>query len=112
MMLGFFASGSFADNLDVPMQPGRVNDIIPKLETFKKSRRFMFCLIYVSTDSLFLNLPWFCLLFVEFIILVIMQMFLDSPGLRIPFKKSLAPCGFEKRIVFIRNRVFFQNLIE
>ena len=35
---------------DLPMQPGRINDATPKLETFKKSRRFMFCLIYVSTD--------------------------------------------------------------
>ena len=110
IMFGFSASGSFADNIDVPMQPGRVNDAIPKHETFKKSRRFMFCLIFISTDSLFLYLLWFGLFIVEFIIPVIVQVFLDGPGLRILFKKSLTPFGFEKRIVFIRNRIFSENL--
>jgi hypothetical protein len=48
MMFGLFASGPRAFDIEVPAQPGNVNDAIDRLTAFKKSRRFMSCLIDTS----------------------------------------------------------------
>jgi hypothetical protein len=53
-IFGFLPPVLPADNLEVPAQPGRANDAIPRLTAFKKSRRFMSCLIDASTDWMLL----------------------------------------------------------